>query len=135
MGRNLWAETKKCCSAASHTVASHSMSRQKKAACAATTQRFGEWLRGLRESKQLPLRVVAAAAEMDQAHLSKVELGQRLLTGEQASAIAKFFEIDPNEIEARRIVERFRLEHADNPAAGQAINMLHEDPPIYGGKK
>ncbi len=89
----------------------------------------------MRESKQLPLRVVAAAAEMDQAHLSKVELGQRLLTGEQASAIAKFFDIDPNEIEARRIVERFRLEHADNPAAEQAINMLHEDPPIYGGKK
>ena len=75
------------------------------------------------------------AAEMDQAHLSKVELGQRLLTTEQAAAIAKFFKTDANEFEARRIVERFRLEHADNPAAKQAINMLHEDPAIYGGKR
>lgn len=111
------------------------MARQKKRFCTATTQRFGEWLRGLRESKELPLRVVAAAAEMDQAHLSKVELGQRLLTADQASSIAKFFGIDANETEARRIVERFRLEHADNPAAEQAINMLHEHPAIYGGKK
>lgn len=111
------------------------MARQKKATCAASFPRFGEWLRGMREAKELPLRVIAAAAEMDQAHLSKVELGQRLLTAEQASAIANFFEIDANEIEARRIVERFRLEHADNPAAEQAINMLHEDPAAYGVKK
>ena len=111
------------------------MARQKKATYTAAPQRFGEWLRSLREAKELPLRVVAAAAEMDQAHLSKVELGQRLLTAEQAAAIAKFFDLDANEIEARRIVEKFRLEHADNPAAEQAIHMLHEDPAAYGVKK
>jgi transcriptional regulator with XRE-family HTH domain len=111
------------------------MARRKRATSTGTGQRFGEWLRGIRESKGLPLRAVAAAAEMDQAHLSKVELGQRQLTGEQASAIAKFFELDTKEMEARRIVERFRLEHADNPAAEQAVNMLHEDPATYGTKK
>lgn len=111
------------------------MARQKKAVYKVTSQRFGEWLRGLREAKELPLRVVAAAAEMDQAHLSKVELGQRLLTFDQAAAIAKFFDLDANAIEARRIVEKFRLEHADNPAAEQAINMLHEDPVAYRVKK
>ena len=81
------------------------------------------------------MRVVAAAAEMDQAHLSKVELGQRLLTAEQAAAIAKFFKIDAKQTEARRIVEKFRIEHANNPAAGEAINMLHEDPAAYGTRK
>lgn len=111
------------------------MARRKKENGSLTSHRFGEWLRGLREAKELPLRVVAAAAEMDQAHLSKVELGQRLLTAEQAAAIAKFFEIDTNEIEARRIVEKFRIEHADNPAAEQAIHMLHEDQAAYGVKK
>ena len=111
------------------------MARHKKPTYTAAPPRFGEWLRGLRESKQLPLRVIAATAEMDQAHLSKVELGQRLLTAAQASAIARFFEIDPIEMEARRIVERFRLEYADNPAVAQAINMLYEDPMIYGAKR
>lgn len=111
------------------------MARQRKANHNTEPLRFGEWLRGLREAKGFPLRVVAAAAEMDQAHLSKVELGQRLLTAEQATAIAKFYKIDPYEIEARRIVEKFRIEHANNPAAEQAIHMLHEDPAIYRVKK
>jgi transcriptional regulator with XRE-family HTH domain len=111
------------------------MARQKKVTYTAVSQRFGEWLRGLREAKELPLRVVAAAAEMDQAHLSKVELGQRLLTSEQSAAIAKFFNLEANDVEARRIVEKFRLEHADNPAVEQAIHILHEDSSIYEAKR
>ena len=111
------------------------MARHKKTTCIAPSQRFGEWLRDLREAKGLPLRAVAAAAEMDQAHLSKVELGYRLLTSDQATAIAKFFNLDSNKIEARRIVEKFRLEYANNPAAEQAIKMLHKNTEIYGIKK
>jgi HTH-type transcriptional regulator, competence development regulator len=103
------------------------MARQRKAPLT-----LGEWLRQIRESKDLPLRVVAAAAEMDQAHLSKAELGQRLLTADQAAAIARFFKIDATEMEARRIAEKFRSEHADNPAALQAVQMLHESSPPYG---
>jgi transcriptional regulator with XRE-family HTH domain len=120
---------------ASPSVSSQCVARQKRAIASAASQRFGEWLRSLREANELPLRVVAAAAEMDQAHLSKVELGQRLLTSEQAAAISRFFHLDATEIEARRIVEKFRLEHADNPAAEQAIHMLHEDPAAYRSKK
>lgn len=79
--------------------------------------------------------MVAAAAEMDQAHLSKVELGQRMLTAEQGLAIARFFGMKQTEIEARRIVEKFRVEHGENPAAKAAINLLHEEPGCYLGKK
>ena len=111
------------------------MARQRKTNNAVPAQRLGEWLRSIREGKELPLRVVAAAAEMDQAHLSKVELGQRLLTADQATAIAKFFVIDQNDMDARRIVEKFRLEHADNPAAEQAISMLNEEQTTYGTSK
>ena len=123
------------CTSSGQPVSSQKMARHRKTIYRAVSQRFGEWLRGLREAKQVPLRVVAAAAEMDQAHLSKAELGQRLLTAEQSAAIARFFEIDKTEMEARRIVEKFRVEHADNPAAEQAVFMLHEDPPTYGQKK
>lgn len=111
------------------------MARHRKICYTFAPQRLGERLRRLREAKELPLRVVAAAAEMDQAHLSKVELGQRSLTAEQAAAIAKFFDLDANEVEARRIVEKFRLEHADNPAAKKAIHILNEDPAAYLAKK
>lgn len=111
------------------------MARQTKEPIPYAVRRFGEWLRSKRESKKLPLRVVAAAAEMDQAHLSKVELGQRVLTMDQASAIAKFFNIDANEMEARRIAEKFRIEYANNPAAEQAIHILHGDVADYGAKE
>ncbi len=111
------------------------MASHRKATYGVQSQRFGEWLRSLREAKKVPLRVVASAAKMDQAHLSKAELSQRLLTTEQATAIAKFFEVDETEMEARRIVEKFRTEHADNPAVERAVNMLHEDPATYGQKR
>lgn len=111
------------------------MARKRETTANPSQARFGAWLRELREARQLPLRIVAAAAEMDQAHLSKVELGQRLLTPTQAKAIAKFFGLDTTEFEARRIVEKFRIEHADNPAAETAIHMLHEDPAVYRAHK
>jgi HTH-type transcriptional regulator, competence development regulator len=95
--------------------------------------RFGEWLRQLREERGLPLRAVAAAAEMDQAHLSKAELCRRLLTADQVAAIAKFFKVDATEMEAHRIAEKFRMDHADNPAALQALQILN-DSPLKPGK-
>lgn len=107
------------------------MARRKRTALIPPPVRFGAWLRELREARQLPLRTVAAAAEMDQAHLSKVELGQRLFTPNQSKAIAEFFDLDTTDFEARRIVEKFRIEHADNPAAETAIHMLHDDPAVY----
>ena len=98
----------------------------------AKTPRFGEWLRQLREERKLPLRAVAAAAKMDQAHLSKAELCQRMLTAEQVAAIAKFFKEDGTEMEARRIAEKFRMEHADNPAVLQALQIMNDAPPKPG---
>jgi len=111
------------------------MARQKKENETTIPLRFGEWLRSLRRTRKLPLRVIAAATEMDQAHLSKVELGHRLPTTKQAAAIAEFFELDATEIEARRIAEKFCIEHASNPAAEQAVLMLHKDPLFHRTKK
>lgn len=110
------------------------MARPRKTEYKAASPTFGEWLRQMREAKDVPLRVVAAAAEMDQAHLSKAELGQRPLTAEQAAAIARYFKVDATEMEARRIAEKFRTEHAGNPAAAQALQILN-DAPLNAGKK
>jgi len=104
------------------------MARHKKAGYAAPTQTFGEWLREMREKKDVPLRVVAAAADMDQAHLSKVELGHRVPTEKQAAALARYFGVNAHDMEARRIAEKFRQDFADNPAAGKAVQMLNDGP-------
>ncbi|MES1166603.1 MAG: helix-turn-helix transcriptional regulator [Pseudomonadota bacterium] len=90
-----------------------------------TSTGLGGSLRRLREQRALPLRAVAAATGMDQAHLSKAELGQRLPTAAQTGALARFFQQDPVEWEARRIAQKFRQEHSDNPAAARAVLLLH----------
>jgi len=93
--------------------------------------RFGDWLRQLRVERDLPLRTVAAAADMDQAHLSKIELGQRVPTEEQTAKLAKFFRLDAKDTLARRIAEKFRQEFADSPVAREAICLLAEEVGIY----
>jgi transcriptional regulator with XRE-family HTH domain len=117
-----------CCIEASQDVSSQQMARQKKTGYAAPPQTFGEWLRQMREEKDVPLRVVAAAADMDQAHLSKIELGHRIPTEKQAAAIARYFGVDSHDMEARRIAEKFHQDFADNPAAGKAVQMLNDGP-------
>jgi len=98
--------------------------------------RFGEWLRELRVAKDVPLRTVAAAADMDQAHLSKIELGQRVPTEEQTAKLARFFGLNETETHARRIAEKFRQEFQDNPrAVREAIYLLAEGAGIYGPDK
>jgi transcriptional regulator with XRE-family HTH domain len=114
------------CLVSSHNVSSQQMARRKKAGYTAATQSFGEWLRQMRDEKGVPLRIVAAAADMDQAHLSKVELGHRVPTEKQAAALARYFGVDSREVEARRIAEKFHQDFADNPAAGKAVQMLND---------
>jgi len=89
--------------------------------------RFGDWLRQLRREEQLTLREVAARVEMDQAILSKIELGQRVPTPEQTRHLAKFFRVEEREMQAHLIAEKFRQEHReDRPTARQAIYILAE---------
>jgi hypothetical protein len=66
---------------------------------------------------------------MDQAHLSKVELGHRVPTEKQATALARYFGVESHDMEARRIAEKFRQDFADNPAAEMAVQMLNDRPP------
>jgi hypothetical protein len=64
---------------------------------------------------------------MDQAHLSKAELGQRLPTTEQVEKLAGFFQVDAPLMEAKRVAEKVMLEIAASPAAEQAMCILREE--------
>jgi transcriptional regulator with XRE-family HTH domain len=89
---------------------------------------LGEWLRQLRKARGLALREVAAAVGMDQAHLSKAELGQRLPTTEQVRKLAGFFQEDASLMEGKRVAEKVMQEVAASPAAEQAMSILREEP-------
>jgi HTH-type transcriptional regulator, competence development regulator len=111
------------------------MSKTRHGQAARHPVRLGEWLRQLREQRELPLRAVADAAGMDLTHLHKIEQGQRVPTEEQTSGLAKFFKLDETETQARRIAAKFRQEFADTPAAEEAIGILAEEAGIYRTKK
>jgi len=101
------------------------MSRQSKSKRQVSDENpLGRWLRELRHARGVPLRVVAAAAEMDTALLSKVELGQRLPTEKQTAALAAYFGVPLEEMEAKRIAERFWMENKDTTAARRAVKLL-----------
>jgi transcriptional regulator with XRE-family HTH domain len=59
---------------------------------------FGTHIRNIREEKQLLLRQLAAAVDMDVAYLSKIERGNREARKEQVIAFAKALEQDENEL-------------------------------------
>ena len=122
------------CAGSPLVVNRHKMSSQSKSNGSSAVA-FGEWLRQLREQKGELLREVAAAAEMDLAHLSKIELGQRTPTEEQTLKLAKFFGVPANEMQARWIAERFRSNFGDYPAAQEAIEILAEEAGIYRAKR
>jgi transcriptional regulator with XRE-family HTH domain len=87
---------------------------------------LGRWLRELRRGRGLPLRTVAAAAEMDSTLLSKIELGHRMPTEAQVRSFAAFFRIAFEELEARRLADRFLLDHGRSPAVARAALLIKE---------
>jgi hypothetical protein len=64
-------------------------------------------------------------------HLSKIERGNRNATQEQAMALARYYDLDPHVIEARRMADDFWRGNRDNPLAWDAIGILQEDAAIY----
>lgn len=87
-------------------------------------QTLGAWLRQLRLARKLPIRRVAAAADIDTAHLSKIELGQRLPTTAQTTALATFFNLPPKELAAQRIAEKFWKENQGTPETHRAAALI-----------
>ena len=59
---------------------------------------FGEYIREIREEKQLLLREVASQMNIDTALLSKIERGTRLARKEQVEALAKVLKQNKSEL-------------------------------------
>lgn len=87
---------------------------------------FGQKIRNLRESKKLLLREVAAAIEIDQALMSKIERGERIATKNQVIALAGFFEINKKELLSLWLGEKIAYEIKDENIANEALKVAEE---------
>jgi transcriptional regulator with XRE-family HTH domain len=87
---------------------------------------LGETIRKRREDKELPLRIVAAYLDIDQAILSKIERGQRNASREQVVKLARFFKIDDTELLVSWLSDKLVYEVANEDVALKALKVAVE---------
>ncbi|MDD3773157.1 MAG: helix-turn-helix transcriptional regulator [Weeksellaceae bacterium] len=96
---------------------------------------LGSMIRVLREHRQLYLRQVASAIDIDQALLSKIERGERRATKEQVLALANFYKIAKHKLLAIWLGEKIAYEIKDEENAIDALKIAEETLEYLNGKK
>jgi transcriptional regulator with XRE-family HTH domain len=87
---------------------------------------FGERIRALRVEKNVPLRVVAAAVEIDSTLLSRFELGDRFPTDEQIKRFADYFQKPVDEFSAQVIADRILDSYGHDAVMLKAAEIVKE---------
>ena len=87
------------------------------------TKTIGQQLRELREKSELPLRKVAAAIDIDQSILSKIERGERRASREQIIRLAQLFKVSQKEMLINYFSDRVLYEIADEDFASDILKV------------
>jgi len=87
---------------------------------------FAEKIKKLRNEKGVPLRVVAARLDIDQAILSKIENGKRIATRDNVKKLAKYFKVNEDELIISWLSDKLLYEVEDDKLALQAIQAAEE---------
>lgn len=87
---------------------------------------FGAYIRNKRLEKKLPLRVVAAYLDIDQAILSKIETGKRKATKEIALKIGEYFNISKEEIVVKWLSDKLVYEIEDEEFGLKALQVAED---------
>ena len=88
---------------------------------------FGETIKKYREEQQLPLRIVSAYLDIDQAVLSKMEHNKRTATKEQVKKLAKYFDADEKELLILWLSDRVVYEIRDEEYATDALKVAEQE--------
>lgn len=87
---------------------------------------FGNTIRELRVKKDLPLRVVSAYLDMDQAILSKIERGQRKAPKELVAKLASYFSVNQGDLMIIWLADKIVYEIKDEELALEAMQLAEE---------
>lgn len=87
---------------------------------------LGYIIRKHREKKGLPLRIVAAYLDIDQAILSKIERGQRIASRIQVLKLAKFFRVYEEELLIAWLSDKIVFELDNEKVAIEALQVAGE---------
>jgi len=96
---------------------------------------FGEIIRTQRLQQNVPLRVVAAAIEIDSTLLSRLELGERFPTDEQLKRFAAYFQVPLEELAAQLIADRIIAAYGNESVTMKAAAIVQERIAEFGDKR
>jgi len=69
-------------------------------------EKFGLYIRTLREQANLPLRKLVSSLDIDQSTLSKIERGERQFTSDMVTKLAKIFSIEYKHLQIMFLKEK-----------------------------
>lgn len=87
---------------------------------------FGEYIRELRESANLPLRKVAAELDIDTSTLSKIEKNERNANEQIIDGISRIFRIDKSELKLRYLSDKITYQLLDEDNGLQILKVAEE---------
>jgi len=87
---------------------------------------FGATIRKLREEKKLPLRVVSAYLDIDQAILSKIERGRRKASKELVAKLAAYYNVNKDDLMLAWVSDNIVYEVKDEELALEALQLAEE---------
>jgi len=96
-----------------------------------TKETFGEYVRRLREERNLPLRKVAAQLDVDTSTLSKVEHGERPMSIDYLKPLSQILKIDYKELQVRFLADSInanygKLEYLED-GLSEVINQIKKN--------
>jgi transcriptional regulator with XRE-family HTH domain len=87
---------------------------------------FGEYIRSLREDRNLPLRKVAAALDIDTSTLSKIEKNERNANEEIIQKLASVFNVDKGDLRVRYMSDKITYQLIDEKDGMQILKVAEQ---------
>jgi len=90
------------------------------------TTTFGEYIRILRNKKELTLTQLAAKLDLDSANLSKIENGKRDFDEKRLPKLAKIFKLNPTELRNEYVTDQIGKYIYEKNCTKQLLQVAEE---------
>lgn len=90
-------------------------------------EKFGLYIRTLREKANLPLRKLASSLDIDQSTLSKIERGERQFTSDMIPKLAKVFTIEYKDLQVMFLKEKLLTDLINENFALEALIEVQKE--------
>lgn len=87
---------------------------------------FGEMLRKLRETNEMPLRKLAALLDLDQSTLSKIERNERNANADLIEKVANIFKVSKKDLQVNFLSDKVAYELLEEEFGVEALQVAEE---------